>query len=94
MKVEKPDPSFEYMYAGYLKWRGKKRLELFGGKIYKLSAPNLKHQEGSTLSPHFFNYLKKQKWIFLHALLGVRHPTQNKRKVNEVTTVLQPAATI
>lgn len=91
MKVEEPDPSFEYTYADYLKWKFEERLELFRGKIYKLSAPNTRHQEVSMmLSSHFFNYLKGHKCKVFHAPFDVRLPVQNKRKDNEVTTVVQP----
>ena len=44
LKVEEPDPSVTYTYADYLKWQFEERLELFRGKIFKLSAPNTKHQ--------------------------------------------------
>ena len=43
-KVEEPDSSIIYTYADYLKWQFEERLELFRGKIFKLSAPNTIHQ--------------------------------------------------
>ncbi len=43
-KVEEPDPSVSYTYADYLQWKFEERLELFRGKIFKLGAPNTKHQ--------------------------------------------------
>ena len=44
-KVEEPDSSFTYTYADYLQWKFEERLELFRGKIFKLSAPNTRHQD-------------------------------------------------
>ncbi len=43
-QVEEPDPSVSYTYADYLQWKFEERLELFRGRIFKLSAPNTKHQ--------------------------------------------------
>ena len=34
-----------YSYADYLLWKFEERVELFKGKIFKMSAPNRKHQE-------------------------------------------------
>ena len=45
IQVSEPDASLTYTYADYLKWRFEERLELFIGKIFKLAAPNTKHQE-------------------------------------------------
>jgi len=91
MKVEEPDPSFEYTYADYLKWRFEERLELFRGKIYKLSAPNTRHQEVSrNLIVSISVFLQKRKCKVFHAPFDVRLPIQNKKKDNEVTTVVQP----
>ena len=42
--VEEPSPEYTYTYADYLKWQFEERLELFKGKIFKMSAPNTKHQ--------------------------------------------------
>jgi hypothetical protein len=43
--VEEPDPSLEYSYADYLKWKFEERVELIRGRIMKTTAPNRKHQE-------------------------------------------------
>jgi len=42
--VEEPSPDYTYTYADYLKWKFEERLELFKGRIFKMSAPNTKHQ--------------------------------------------------
>lgn len=90
-KVEEPDPSYSYTYADYLKWKFEERLELFKGRLYKLSAPNTKHQEISgNLFNEVFNYLRNKKYKAFSALFDVRLPVRNKKKDNEVKTVVQP----
>jgi Uma2 family endonuclease len=90
-KVEEPDPSITYTYADYLKWQFEERLELFRGKIFKLSAPNTNHQVISrNISGEFFNKLKNTKCECFSAPFDVRLPVKNRKKDDEVTTVVQP----
>ena len=90
-KVEEPDPSAIYTYADYLKWQFEERLELFRGKIFKLSAPNTNHQVISrNISGEFFHKLKKTKCECFAAPFDVRLPVKNRKKDDEVTTVVQP----
>ena len=90
-KVEEPDPSVSYTYADYLKWRFEERLELFRGKIFKLSAPNTLHQKVSrNISGELYLYLKNNKCQSFVAPFDVRLPAKNRKKDNEVTTVVQP----
>lgn len=90
-KVEEPDPSVSYTYADYLQWRFEERLELFRGRIFKLSAPNTKHQVvAGNLLVLLKTFLKKQKCQVFIAPFDVRLPVKNKKKDNEVTTVVQP----
>ena len=90
-KVEEPDPSLGYTYADYLQWKFEERLELFRGQIFKLSAPNTKHQ---VVAGNLFvlakNFLAKQKCQVFIAPFDVRLPVKNRKKDNEVTTVVQP----
>ena len=90
-KVEEPDPSITYTYADYLKWQFEERLELFRGKIFKLSAPNTKHQVllGNTLVL-IAAFLKKRSCKVFMAPFDVRLPIKNRKKDDEVTTVVQP----
>ncbi len=91
LKVEEPDPSLTYTYADYLKWQFEERLELFRGKIFKLSAPNTKHQE--ILRNIFIPigvFLKKQPCKVFAAPFDIRLPVKNKKNDDEVTTVVQP----
>ncbi|MDP4263609.1 MAG: Uma2 family endonuclease [Bacteroidota bacterium] len=90
-KVEEPDPSLIYTYADYLRWNFEERLELFRGKIFKLSAPNTKHQEVvRNLGAEIVIFLKKKKCKPFIAPFDVRLPVKNRKKDNEVTTVVQP----
>lgn len=90
-KAEEPAPSYSYTYADYLKWKFEERLELFRGKIYKLSAPNTKNQEISgTIFSEIFSYLKGKKCKVFSAPFDVRLPVKHKEKDNEVKTVVQP----
>lgn len=90
-KVEEPDSSFTYTYADYLQWKFEERLELFRGKIFKLSAPNTNHQVilANTLVL-FAAFLKKKPCKVFIAPFDVRLPIKNRKKDDEVITVVQP----
>ncbi|MEQ1678695.1 MAG: Uma2 family endonuclease, partial [Chitinophagaceae bacterium] len=90
-KVEEPDSSVSYTYADYLQWKFEERLELFRGKIFKLSAPNTKHQviSRNIIAP-FVMLLKKKPCQAFAAPFDVRLPVKNRKKDDEVTTVVQP----
>jgi Uma2 family endonuclease len=91
IQVEEPDPSVAYTYADYLRWEFEERLELFKGKIFKLSAPNTKHQVISrNICVGFVTLLKKTKCECFAAPFDVRLPVKNRKKDNEITTVVQP----
>ena len=90
-KVEEPDSSFTYTYADYLQWKFEERLELFRGKIFKLSAPNTRHQDISrNILVPIALFLKKKPCKVFAAPFDVRLPVKNRKKDNEVTTVVQP----
>ena len=90
-QVEEPDPSHTYTYADYLKWDFEERLELFRGRIFKLSAPNTRHQViAGDILVAVKNFLGKQKCQAFIAPFDVRLPVKNRKKDNEVTTVVQP----
>ena len=80
-----------YTYADYLKWKFEERLELFRGKIFKMSpAPNRYHQEISgNLYFNLAKILKKSSCNLYAAPFDVR---LQKLKANDekVTTVVQP----
>ena len=89
--VEEPSPDYVYTYADYLSWNFEERLELFRGKIFKMGAPNTKHQ---VVSGNVFikigNYLSGKQCKVFSAPFDIRLPVQNKNKDTEVTTVVQP----
>ncbi|MCY7311350.1 MAG: Uma2 family endonuclease [Chitinophagaceae bacterium] len=90
-KVEEPDSSLTYTYADYLQWQFEERLELFRGKIFKLSAPNTRHQQISlTMGSTFHSFFKSKKCQAFIAPFDVRLPVKNKKKDDEVITVVQP----
>jgi Uma2 family endonuclease len=89
--VEEPDPSYTYTYADYLGWKFKERLELFRGKIFKLAAPNTLHQVVSMkLTYELYAYLKGKTCRAFSAPFDIRLPVKNRKKDNEITTVVQP----
>lgn len=90
-KVEEPEPSYTYTYADYLRWNFEERLELFKGKIFKLAAPNTKHQ--AVVGNIFVaakTTLKTHSCQAFVAPFDVRLPVKNKKKDHEITTVVQP----
>lgn len=90
--VEEPDPSLTYTYADYLQWKFEERVELIKGKIFKISpAPNLKHQQvsGRLFGP-FYNHLHNTACQVFAAPFDVRLPVRNKKKPEQITTVVQP----
>jgi Uma2 family endonuclease len=90
--VEEPDPSLSYTYADYLKWKFEEQVELIRGKIFKMSpAPAPLHQKVSIrLSSKIFNFLERKTCQVFPAPFDVRLPVKNKKKDNEITTVVQP----
>ncbi len=89
--VEEPSANYGYTYADYLQWKIEERIELFKGQILKLSAPNRIHQKVSgALFLAIGTHLKGKKCQVYSAPFDVRLPVHNKKKDNEVTTVVQP----
>jgi Uma2 family endonuclease len=90
-RVEEPDSSLTYTYADYLQWKFEERLELFRGKIFKLSAPNTRHQDISrNILVPIALFLKMKPCKVFAAPFDVRLPVKNKKKDDQVTTVVQP----
>lgn len=86
--INQLDPNKVYTYADYLLWRLKERVELFKGKIFKMSpAPARTHQKISLnitriLDDFFRNHLCE----LYYAPFDVRLPN----KSGEILTVVQP----
>ena len=89
--VEEPSADYTYTYADYLKWQWEERVELFKGAIMKMAAPNTKHQMISVkLLGNFISVLANKTCRVFHAPFDVRLPVQNRKRDNEITTVVQP----
>ncbi len=89
--VEEPDPSLTYTYADYMRWNFIERLELFRGKIMRMSAPNSRHQVIiGNLYLLLGNFLKKQSCKVYLSPLDVRLPKNNMTDDDQITTVVQP----
>ncbi|SQA93129.1 Uncharacterised protein [Capnocytophaga ochracea] len=58
--INQLDPLYGvYSYADYLLWKFKERVELFKGKLFKMSAPSAVHQEISMkLAGELYQFLK------------------------------------
>src|SRR3954447_11963387 len=83
--VEEPSPDYTYTYADYLKWKFEERLELFQGKIFKLSAPNTAHQKvAGNLYLRTRIILENQKCQIFIAPFDVRLPVKNKKRDTEI----------
>lgn len=80
-----------YSYADYLLWKFQERVELFKGKILKMSpAPSTRHQKISrNLTIDLGRIFRKQKCQLFSAPFDVRIPRQSK-KDKEIFTVVQP----
>jgi Uma2 family endonuclease len=91
IKVEEPDPSLTYTYADYLRWNFEERLELLRGKIFQMSGPGTLHQQVSMkLVNRLYNHLQGNRCQVFSAPFDVRLPVKNRRRDNEITTVVQP----
>jgi len=89
--VEEPSPEYTYTYADYLKWKFEERIELFKGRIYKLAAPNTKHNIiAGNLYTRIKIFLSGNPCFVFNAPFDVRLPVKNRKKDNEITTVVQP----
>ena len=71
--INQLDPLYGvYSYADYLLWKFKERVELFKGKLFRMSAPSALHQEVSMrLAGELYQFFKgreisRQK-SFLHS---------------------------
>lgn len=80
-----------YTYADYLTWNFKERLELFRGKIFKMSpAPNRDHQTISArMHLAFANAFKKNPCNLYYAPFDVRL-VKTQTVDEKVLTVVQP----
>lgn len=86
--INQLNSNLTYTYADYLLWKLKERVELFKGKVFKMSpAPSRLHQEISfKLTLNFGNHFANQKCKIYTAPFDVRFPDEQ----GIVKTVVQP----
>jgi Uma2 family endonuclease len=89
--INELDLNGSYTYADYLTWQFQERLELFRGKIFKMSpAPNRMHQKiSSNLHGIFWTIFKNNSCNLYAAPFDVRL-VKAKEIDNKVYTVVQP----
>ena len=76
-----------YTYADYLLWKFKERVEIIKGKLFKMSAPAIEHQEISfRLSGLFFIHFRHQTCKVFTAPFDVVFKGLNGKE----DTVVQP----
>ena len=91
MQIADLDFSKEYSYADYVKWTFEERLELIGGKIFKMQpAPNRAHQKLSWEMARVLSvYLKGKSCEAYTAPFDVRLPGKSAND-KYILTVVQP----
>ena len=89
--INQLDPLYGvYSYADYLLWKFKERVELFKGKLFKMSVPSTVHQEVSMkLSGELYQFLKGKDCKVFHAPFDVRLLKEAKED-KDIYTVVQP----
>jgi len=90
--ISQLDPNGTYTYADYLKWQFDEQIELIKGRLYRMSpAPKRMHQSASgNLSFAIRQYMQECGCQVYDAPFDVRLPVQNKRKPEQIYTVVQP----
>ncbi len=90
-EVEEPDHSLTYTYADYIQWKFLERLELLRGKIVRLAAANTKHQRVAVkLCYEFYGFIRGKTCQVFIPPYDVRLPVKNRKRDDQITTVVQP----
>ena len=89
--INQLDPLYGvYSYADYLLWKFKERVELFKGKLFKMSAPSALHQEISMrLAGELYQFFKGKDCKVFHAPFDVRLLKESQDD-KSIYTVVQP----
>ena len=89
--INQLDPLYGvYSYADYLLWKFKERVELFKGKLFRMSAPSALHQEISMrLAGELYQFFKGKDCKVFHAPFDVRLLREAKED-KDIYTVVQP----
>lgn len=94
-EVNEPDSSLTYTYADYGQWKFLERLELLHGRIFRLAAPSIGHQRiCGKLHFMLYGFLRDKSCQVIIPPYDIRLPIKNRRKDNEITTVVQPDLTV
>ena len=90
--ISQLDPNGTYTYADYLKWQFDESVELIRGKLYQMSpAPKRKHADASVnLEYALLQYFDGKTCKVYDAPFDVRLPVQNRKKPDQIYTVVQP----
>lgn len=90
--INQLDPNGSYSYADYMKWQFEEYVELFRGKIKRMSpAPLRAHQRISRrLTTRIDNYLEGKKCEVYNAPFEVRLPRKQVSADEKIYTVVQP----
>lgn len=87
--VNELDPNGIYTYADYLTWRFEEYVELFRGKLKRMSpAPRRRHQDvAGRIFSEFEHFLRRKRCKVYISPFDVRLP---KKGSSEIFTVIQP----
>ncbi|MBL7798619.1 MAG: Uma2 family endonuclease [Saprospiraceae bacterium] len=87
--LDQLDPNGSYTYADYLLWQFTERVELLRGKIRRMAAPSVKHQQ---ISIRFSRLLANALWQTPCQVFAAPFDVRLTRMRNdkEVKTVVQP----
>jgi Uma2 family endonuclease len=89
---KKTQKTIPFTYADYLTWpEDGRRWELIDGVPYMMAAPRSNHQITlGELYSEFRNHLRGKKCRVFLSPFDVRLPRNNKKRDNDITTVVQP----
>lgn len=88
--VEEMDMGKTYSYANYYAWKIKERVEIIKGKIFLMSAPNLYHQQVSSIIHVTIGvFLKGKDCQIFSAPFDVRLPKDSKAD-KDIFDIVQP----
>jgi Uma2 family endonuclease len=89
-RFDQLDLTAYYTYQDYMSWKFNERVELFLGRVFKMSpAPNVKHQEVSGhVFSEFYQFIGRKECKVFSAPFDVRLPVSQNEGQSD--TVVQP----
>jgi Uma2 family endonuclease len=90
--IDQLDFDKKYNYSDYILWKFQERVELLKGKLFRMSAPSLTHQEiSSNLHGLFWLHFRNHPCKLYAAPVDVRLPLpKSKVTADKIDTVVQP----